>query len=181
MAVVSGVTVNDIELVNGVEFVFVEPRREHIGDPRIKSRSQQRKESFLFETIMILPLPLVAEFGFIAWFVVGGIDVGDSRFEASIHNGQILIGKGYVDHQIRLELPDQCSSLGRIIRIQCGYLNRSFDLGCDHLALADCAACQTDRIKYFRDLCTFVGDNPANSACSNDEYPRHGISSTYKG
>ena len=45
---------------------------------------------------------MVFEFGFIFWFVVGGVEVVDATFKAGIHDGEVLVGKGDVDAKDRL-------------------------------------------------------------------------------
>ena len=73
--------------------------------------------SGLLEALLVGPLPLVLELGQIRRLVVGGVEVIDPGFQAGVHQRQILVGQGDVEHQVRLDPLDQGHGLGDLVGI----------------------------------------------------------------
>ena len=66
-----------------------EPHGEDAGDARIEARPQQRHQACVLEPVVIGPLPVIFELGFVLGLVVGGVEIIHARFEAGIHDRQI--------------------------------------------------------------------------------------------
>ena len=75
MAVVAGVGVHDVEVVDLVKLVLKGVGREDARDARVEAAAKERGEAGILEIIMHVPLPLVAELRFFGGLVVGGVDV----------------------------------------------------------------------------------------------------------
>src|SRR5690606_41354354 len=61
---------------------------------RIEAGAEQRHATRLLEALAIGPLPLVFELGNVARLVVRRVEVVDARFEAGIHQREVLVGQG---------------------------------------------------------------------------------------
>ena len=106
------------------------------GYARVKARAQKRRQARILELVLISPLPgivkvggeaqiLAALFVNLAPFrvfrifrlVVCRVDIIHTGSQAGIHNGQILIGQGYIEHGIRLVFFNQLGQGLHIIGI----------------------------------------------------------------
>jgi hypothetical protein len=121
LAVVAGVAVDDVQLVDLVEEVLLGVGAVDVGHAGIENRAEQRHEGLL-EAVPIGPLPFVFELGLVRRLVVGGVEVVDPGLEAGVHEGQVLVGQGDVEHQVRLERLDQGHGLGDVVGIKGGCL-----------------------------------------------------------
>src|SRR5690606_19033591 len=84
--VASGVTVDDVEVVNLVEKVLRRVSRENIRHPRIKSAPKERHDAAFTVALVIRPLPFIFETSFVARLVIRRVDVMNPRFEARVHD-----------------------------------------------------------------------------------------------
>ncbi len=87
LAVTAGVAVDNIDIVNLIEVVFLRVRAKDIRHPRIEAAAQQRHNAFFPVSVVISPLPLVLEFGHIFRLIIGGVEVIDARRQTRFHNG----------------------------------------------------------------------------------------------
>ena len=78
--------------------------------PEIMGQAAAAVEQYAFT---ISPLPLVLKLCSIFRFVIRSVHIVRLGCKAGIHNGQILVGKCHVDHNIRLFLFDQSNQLDR--------------------------------------------------------------------
>src|SRR5690606_17929792 len=127
-AVITGITVDDVQVMNFIEVVLFQISREDVGNARIKTGTQQSHQTGFFKFILIIPLPGIFELGGIQRFVVGGIEIVNASFQTGIHDMQVLIRQGHVDDQIRFFLIQQRHQFRHIVRIYLGRLNGSLDL-----------------------------------------------------
>ena len=116
-AVVSGVAVHDVEVVDLVEMVLGGIGGEDRRHARIEPAAENRRESLFAETILIGPLPRIFEMRFVPWLVVGRIEVIDAAFQAGVHDREILIGKGHVDDDIGTEGAEEFAQFGNAVGI----------------------------------------------------------------
>ena len=136
IAVVTAVAVKDVDRVDAVELVLRRIRAVRLGHARVEAAAEQCREASLLELLLVGPLPAVVEVGGEAGFlttllvdraplriirvlrlVVCGIHVVDAAGEAGIHDGEVLVRKGDVHHEIRLVATDQCAELLHVIGI----------------------------------------------------------------
>ena len=90
---------------------------EHIGHTRVKARTEQGHQTLFGKAVLIGPLPVIFEFGFVARLIIGGVEIMHAGFKTGIHNRQILIRQRQIDHQLRLHFIDKRHCLGHIIGI----------------------------------------------------------------
>ena len=172
LAVVAAVDVDDVQRVDFIKMVLERPGREDVGHTRIKSGAEQGEEPGFAEFVLVRPLPGVFEFGYVPGFIVGGVQIVDAGFQAGVHQGEVLVGKGHIDQQLRLYLPDEGYSGGYVVRI--------YGMGGDAdarsgahvvrngVTFAFCAGSQVNVLKNFRQLSAFIGYYMAYAACSDD-------------
>ncbi len=168
-AVVARVAVDDVEGVDAAEVMFEGVGGVDVGDPGIKAATEKGGESGGFEALLVSPLPVVFELGDVTRFVVGGVDVMHACGEAGVHDGEVLIGQGDVDDDLRLEVLQEGSQLGHVVGIDACGLNRAGEFGGDGVALGLGAGGQHDLAENVRELSAFVGDDTADAAGSDDE------------
>jgi len=146
---VAGVAVDDIEVMDFVEMVFGGIGGKDAGDAGIKAAPENGGDACFPEALLVSPLPFVFEFGFITGFIVGRIEVTGFGFQASVHDGEILVGQGHIDDQVGFKSPDQGHQLGHIIGIHLGGFDAvASDLARDGIALGLGAAGQHDVAEY---------------------------------
>ena len=104
LAVIACVAVDDVDGVNLVVQLLLRVGAEDIGDAGIKAAAQNRHQALGFELVVIRPLPFVSELGFFLRLVVGGVHIMHARFQAGVHDGQVLVGQRHVDDEVRFDL-----------------------------------------------------------------------------
>jgi hypothetical protein len=123
LVVASGVGIQYIDESHRVEIFFQNVCAVGVGDSRVKSRAEYRHDAGFFILLFICPLPGVFEMRLVSWLVVGGIYIVDLGLEAGVHDGEVLVGKGDVDHDLRLYFLDQSSDFLREVSV--------YDVGLD--------------------------------------------------
>lgn len=178
LVVLAGVGVDDVEIIETIKMVFEGVGGEDVGHARIEPGTEQSHESLLPEAVMVGPLPFVLEAGRLAGFVIGGVEVMDAGFQAGFHEGQVLIGEGQIEEQVRFDPVEQGDGFGYVIRIDRGRGDAPFGALFDRLgngqALRDGAAGEGDFRKDFGDLGALVRDDTADAAGAYDENSGHG-------
>jgi len=145
---------------------------KYTGYAGVKAAAQQSRNASFFEAFPISPLPLVLKLCRIFRFIVCGVHIVRLGCKASVHNGQILIGKCHIDDNVRLFLFDQSDQLVYIIGIHLC----SGDLGSrlvlqfflELVTLGLGTAGNADLCKHFAVLATLVNDNACNAAGSDN-------------
>jgi hypothetical protein len=168
-AVIACVAVDDVERVDAAEVVLQGVGGIDVGDAGIKAAAEQSGEAGSFEALLIGPLPVVFKLGDVTRFVVGGVDVMHTSREAGVHDGEVLIGQGDVDDDLGFEVLQEGGQLGNIVGVHSGGLDRAGEFGGDGVALGLGAGGQHDLAENVRELSTFVGDDTADAAGSDDE------------
>ena len=121
ITVIAAVAVQDVNRVDGIKFMLLCVSNISLGDTGIEAAAEQGSKSSLFKFLLISPLPAIIEVcgeaSFLATLLIDGTPLGiirvlgfivcrvhvvDLAGKAGIHDGQILIGKCNVHHQIRL-------------------------------------------------------------------------------
>ena len=144
LAMAAGVGVDDVEGVDFVELVLVQPGGVDIGHAGVEAAAQQRHDAALAETILVGPLPLVLELGLVQRLVIGGVQVVDARGEAGVHDVQVLVGQRDIDHHLGLHALDQRHHARHVVGIHLRGVDRPRDLRRDLAALLLGAAGERD-------------------------------------
>ena len=166
---ITRIAVDDVQRVDLAEVMLQRVCRIDIGNTGVKAAAKQRRETSLFELVLIGPLPVILKLRYIARFVVCRVDVVNTRFKTGIHDREILIGKGDIDDDRWLEALEQLYQFRHVISIHTSGLNGTFQFGCDTVALRFRAACEHDLAEDVWQLRAFMGDDAANAASSDDE------------
>lgn len=171
-AVVASVDVDDVQRVDLIKMVFERPGREDVGHARIKSGAEQGEEPGLAEFVLIGPLPGVFELGDVPGLVIGGVQIVDARFQAGVHQRQVLVGKRHIDEQLRFYLADQGRGGVHVVGIH-GVRGDADARSGAHIfrngvAFAFRTGCQMNVLKDVRQLRAFIGYHMAYAACSDD-------------
>ena len=110
-------------------------------------------------------------------FIVRGVDIVHTGFEAGVHDMQILIGKRKVQHHVGPDFFNQFDQLRHIVRIHLSRGNRAvvffFDLSRKRIALGLRSAGKADVREDIRRLCTFVYRHSADAAGADDQNSCH--------
>ena len=173
LAVAAGVGVDDVELFDHIQVLLGGQGGVDVGHARIEAAAQKGHEPGLLEALLIGPLPGVLELGGIERLVVGGIEVIDAGRQTGVHDGQVLIREGDVDHQFRLLRLDQRHQFRHIIGIDLGGLDRPVDLGGNGVALGLGAGSEGNRAEDVAPLGTFMGHDPADATGADNQYFAH--------
>ena len=148
IAVVTPVTVEDIDSVNRIEEMLLRICRKDRCHARIEAGAKQCREARILKSLLIRPLPGIIKICREAFFltplfidctpcriirvlrlIICRIDIVDARRKTRIHDREILIRQGNIEHRIRLIGFDQFSQLFHV---------RCIDLCCrnDRLCLS---------------------------------------------
>ena len=177
LPVIARVAVDDVEDVDLVEQVLLGIGREHVGHAGIETAAEQGHQSGVLEFLLIGPLPFVFELRHIQRFVVGGVHVVHARFKAGVHDGEILIRQGHVDHHDGLVALDQRHQLGHVVGVHTRRLDdaaRAFlDARGNGVALRNRAARQHDLGENFGILRALVRHNAADAARADNKNSCH--------
>jgi len=171
--VATGVGVDDVDLLHHVQIFFGGQGGVDIGDARIKTGTEQRHDSGIFEPLLIGPLPGIFKLRGVQRLVVSGVKIVNAGFKTGIHDGQILVGKRHVDHQLRLHLFDQGDQFRHVIRVYLCRCNTPPQLGGDGVAFGFGPRSKGNVGKNVAPLGTFVGDNLADTAGPDNKDVAH--------
>ena len=164
----AGVAVNDVDLADLRHVVLLQVGAEDAGDARIEARAEQGRQTRLLEGLLIRPLPPVLELCGLFRFVVRGVEVIHAGCETGVHDVQILIGQGHVDHKVGAMLLEQGYCLRHVVGIDPGGRDGTGKLRCDRVAFILSARGNHDLFEYLGDLRTFVGNDRTDTAGADD-------------
>ena len=118
---VTGIAIDNVEIVYLVEVVLGGVCRIDTRDTRIKTTTQNGSQTSLLESVFIGPLPGILEVCLVLRLVVGCVEIVTATCQTSVHDCQVLIGQSKVDHQFWLVTVEKCLQLFHVIGI---YLRR---------------------------------------------------------
>ena len=121
--VVTGVAVDDVEVLDFVEVVLGGIGGKDAGDTRVEAAAEDGGEAGFAETLTVGPLPGVFEVCLVLRFVVGGVEIAASAGQAGFHDGKVLIGQGEVDDKLGLVVGEEGLQLFHVIGIDLGGLD----------------------------------------------------------
>ena len=174
---IAAIAVENVELADGLELVFLEPHGEDAGDPRIEAGPEQGHQPRFLETIVIGPLPVIFEPGLVLGLVIRRIEIIDTPFETGIHYRQVLIGERQIDDQAGLDLADQIDHRRDFLGID--LVGRDIDAGallhalCNGVAFRFRTACKVDVRKDFGVHRHLVDAHAADAARADYQDFRH--------
>ena len=169
IAMVAGIGIEDVNVINFIEIVFLCIGRENSCYARVKATAQKRGNTGFFKTLAIIPLPLVFKLSCIKRFVVCSINIRRLRSQAGIHNCKVLIRKCQIKHYIRLKLVNQCNSLINVISIQLSSMDfglAAIQFSFQRIAFTFCSAGNHNFFKYFTVLAALVNCHTCNAAAT---------------
>ena len=129
LVVVASVAVDDVEVGDLVEVVLGGVGGVDAADTGVKSAAEDGGETRFLESILIRPLPAVLILGLVLGLVVGGVEIIDPAAEAGIHDGEVLIGEGDIDHQLGLYTLHEHTELLHIVGIDLSGLDEVLATG----------------------------------------------------
>ncbi len=136
LTVAAGIGIDNVDFFNHIQIFLRRQGRIDVGHARVKTAAQKGHQTPIPETFMVGPLPAVFESGGIQGFIVGGIEIINPGGQTGVHDGQILIWQGDVDHQLRLFAPQQLGQCRHVIGIDTGRAHRAaFYLGGNRITL----------------------------------------------
>ena len=148
------------------------------GDARVKAAAQQGADARFLELLPIGPLPLVFKLGGVQGLVVGGVHIMGLCGQAGVHDGQVLIGQGQVEHHIGLIFFDESDQLVHLVGVH--LLSVNLGLGgtlqffLQLIALALGAAGDDDLIKNLAVLAALMNGYAGHAAAADDHAFSHG-------
>ena len=93
LAMVAAIAIKNVECVDPIKMMLFEVGGEHAGHARVKTRPQQRHDPGVLETVLIGPLPVIFELGFVLGLIIGSVEIVGLGRKARVHDRQILIGQ----------------------------------------------------------------------------------------
>ena len=115
--VVAGIAVDDIQILYLLEMMLGSVGRIDARHTWVEAAAEDSCQTGLLETLTIGPLPRVLEVSLVFGLVVGCVEIGAATGQTGVHDGQVLIGQGEVDDQLRLVAVEQCLQLFHIVSI----------------------------------------------------------------
>ena len=173
VAVVAGVSVHDVNRLDGIEQMLLGVGAEDIRYTRVEARAQQGHQASLLEALAVGPLPGVFELSQVRRFVVCGIDVVNAGVEAGVHQVKGLGGQGDVDEQVGAEGLDQGDRRLDVIGIHGGRLDGlaggDLNVRRDGFAFVLVARSKHDFREGLGCHGAFVGDDVTDAAGSDNQ------------
>ena len=169
LVMVAGVAVDDVERVKLVEVVLGGVGREDARHAGVEAAAEDGGQAGLAEAILVGPLPTVFVFGFVERLIVGRVEVADAVFEAGVHDVEILIRQGEVDHQFGAEVLEEAHQFVLVVGV---HLSRAYayvlNVLRDAIAFALRAAGQHDVGKHIGIHSHFLHGNGAHAPGADD-------------
>ena len=148
-AVVSGIAIYNIQIMDFIKVMLGGISRKDGGHTWVETASQHGHQSLFLESVLIRPLPAVLEVSFVLRLIVGGIEVVNSALQTSIHNRQVLIRKCDINYNVRLEGLHQCDKFLHVVGIHlCGLDACVTDSLCYLVTFRLGTTCQHDVCEY---------------------------------
>ena len=171
---ISGITVYDVQILYFVKMMFGGVCRIYAAYSRVETAAEDGGQSGIFEAFLIGPLPTVFKVGNIFRLIIGGIQIVDSALQASLHDGEVLVGEGYVDDDFGFETIEECYQFVHAVGIYLGGFDvRVTDCLDNSVTFGLGAAGYHDFCKHIRILSHFVRNNGTYTACTDNKNFTH--------
>ena len=169
LVMVAGITVDNVERVELVKVVLGGVGRENTRHAGVEAAAEDGGQAGLAEAVLVGPLPTVFVFGFVERLIVGRVEVADAVLEAGVHDVEILIRQGEVDHQLGAEVLEEAHQFVLVVGV---HLSRAYayvlNVLCDAIAFALRAAGQHDVGKHIGIHSHFLHGNGAHAPGADD-------------
>ena len=188
---IAAVAVQNIDRVDGIEFVLARICAVRLRYAGIKAAAEQRSQTGFLKFLAVRPLPRIIEVsgktsllaafliggapdGIVRVFrlIVGGIEIIYATRKAGVHDGKILVRQRDIHDEIRLERFDQVDHFLRMVGIDLGGSDAGFGgrrkLGGQTVALLLGAAGDAQIGEYIAYLTAFVNRDGRNAAAANN-------------
>ncbi len=158
LMVVTGIAVDDVQILHLLEVVLGSVCRVDAGDAWVEATSEDGGQTCLLELLAIGPLPRILEVSLVLGLVVGSVQVGAATGQTSLHDGQVLIGQCQIDDQLWLVAVEERLQLLHVVSVYLCCLYGQFvallvDGLYDGVALLLAAACYHELCKHVSVLC----------------------------
>ena len=174
LMMITCVAIYDIQILHFIEIMFGSICSINTTYPRIEAATKDGGQSGILKTFLICPLPAVFKVSHIFRLIVGSVQIVDSAFKTSFHNGKILIGKCYVYDDFGFEAIKESNQFIHIVGIYlCGLDVRVTDCFYDSVAFGLCAAGNHDLSEYIRILSHLVRNDGTYTACTDNKNFTH--------
>ena len=177
IAVVAGVAVEDVDVVDLVEMMLERVGGKDARDARVEAGAEERRDAGLLVALAVGRLPLVLELRRVLRLIVGRVDVVRLRREAGIHDVQVLVRQREVQHDVRLEVLDQSDERIDIVGIDLRRadlrLRRALELLLERVALRLRARGNHDLTEFVRVLAALVDGDTRDTTAADDQSFSH--------
>ena len=174
-AMVAGIAVHDIEVVDFVEMMLGGVGSEDGRYARVETAAEDGRQSGSLEAVLIGPLPRILEMRLVLRLVVGRIEVVAAALEAGIHNRQVLIGKRHVDHDVGLERAEQFAQLGHVVGIDLRRLHPVTADGSRHGVAFGFGTAGQHHVRKNRIGSDFLGHDRSDASGADNQSSTHSI------
>ena len=86
-------------------------------DAGVEATAEDGRQTSLLEAVFVGPLPGILEVCLVLRFVVRRVEIVTAACQTGVHDGQVLIGQGEVDHELRLVVREKSLQLLHIVGI----------------------------------------------------------------
>ena len=166
-AVVAGIAVDNIEVVDLVEMVFGGIGSEDGRHARVEAAAEDGRKARSLEAVLIGPLPRIFEMRLVFRLVVGRVEVVAAAFEAGVHDRQILIRKRYVDHDVGFERAEQLAQLRHVVGIDLGGLHAVAADSCRHGIACGFGTAGQHHVRKDGIGCNFLRHHRSDASCTD--------------
>ena len=123
VVMVTCVAVHDVEIVDLVEVVLGGIGGIDAAHAWVETAAEDGGQTSLLETVLIRPLPGILKVRLVLRLIVGGVEIVAAACQTGIHDRQILIRQGEVDHEVWLVTVEEGLQLLHVICIHLGGLD----------------------------------------------------------
>ena len=179
LVVVTGIAVNDIQVLNLLEVMLGSISCIDTGYTGVEATTEDGAKASLLETLAISPLPTVLEVSLILGLVVSSIHIVAACLQTSLHDGKVLIRQSQVDNQLGLVGTHQLDQLLYAISIYLSSLNLCAILLVQHISQVNtlllCTTGNHHLCEHITVLAYLVCSNCCYTASTNNKYSSHSI------
>ena len=140
----------------------------------VETAAEDGCQPCLLEALAVSPLPGIFEMGLFLGLIVGGVEIVDAAFQASLHDSEILVGERYVDADVGFVTVEELDDFLDVVGIHAvGRDVEGADFCGEPVALLLCARRDNDFREYIWILSAFVGDDSADASGSDNQNFTH--------
>ena len=115
--VVTGIAIDDVQLCHLVEMMLGGIGGVDARHTRVEAAAEDGRETSLLKLLLVGPLPRIFEVRLVFRLIVGRVHIVAATSQTGLHDGEILVRQGEVEHQLRLVLIEQRLQLLHVVGI----------------------------------------------------------------